>query len=477
MEEEQNTPPNDVEVWEMTPSATPLVDIPEASKEDAAKSLKDLYEELKSAPKYLRPSQFAKPYNEAKQRFDRTDYAFVLREVGRIRSTLKNMKQEYHDLALKIMRVRDQIQGSQKAGLTMDYDALLKMLDKCVNVLKLGKLDSGSRLIEKFVVTFDQQLEGSIGPVKQQAFEKLNGINVMIQEAKQEGLDTELEEHQLSKMLESVKVAQTMEDVKAVLDQTDAVTELLEFSKSEQKLKDELPKQASQRIQAVRASLFDMTKANMDVENIIELYDECSEMFSAAQSEEDFNNLNVKLEELETLVDTNKTFLEQIAKERALLTAELLDMRERVQELTYLGYIVASMSNRLDKMEKKLNTTATEGVLKETERSISNLKNELDSIMEQEIDEFNLKMRLLMDFEVLGDLCDQLPEPIDKVEDFIMEFSMMFAEAPSTETYMSMNESMGISLRLVKQGLGMEIEEEEGTLPEDDTPIELEQLE
>jgi chromosome segregation ATPase len=201
------------------------------------------------------------------------------------------------------------------------------------------------------------------------------------------------------------------------------------------------------------------------------------EMFENAKTEQDFEALNKQLDALDEVMADKKKILDQISSEKKVLSAEVDELRERLQELTYLGYIVASLSNRLDKIEKKLNIESTEGVLRETERMLYNMSNELDSINAQDIDEFNLKMRLLMDFEVLSDLVEKLEEPIDKVEDFIMEFSMMFAEAPDNDTYMAMNESMGISLRLVKQALGMDVEEEEATMPEEEEMPDMEQVE
>jgi hypothetical protein len=474
---------DDVEVWVFEEAgATQILEAEapagaQATKEDAVNALKDLYEDIRNAPNYLNLSPLVKRYNMVRQRHNQAHYGFVLRECDKIKDALEQMKQAHNDMALEIIRIQEHIQQFQKDGLQMDYDSLFAMLDKCLNVLKKGKLASGKRLVEKFMVTFEQQRTSSLAPVKQNALQKLQNVNMLIQDAKSDGTDTELEEHQVGKLAEAVKVATSLAEIRSAVEQSENITELLEFSKSEQMVSDELPKETGERMQVLRAQLFEFTKTKMDIQEMVATYEEVSDMFTEAKEEDDFIELNLKLDELEEMMNERRSFLDQLVNAKKVIRADIEEMGERLQELTYMGYLVASMRNRLEKAEKRLDLDTSETVMKETERLISNLKNELDSVMAQDVNEFNLKMRLLMDFEVLSDLNDQLDQPVEQVEEFLMEFSMMFAEAQSNEVYKDMNESMGYSLKLIKQALGMEVDQETTPLPEKEQRLaELEEL-
>ena len=469
---------DDVEVWVFEEAgSTPLfeAEVPaeaQASKQDAVGALKDLYEDIKNAPNYLNLSPLVKRYNMVRQKHNQQQYNIVLLECNKIKAALEQMKEAHNDMALQIIRIQEHIQQFQKDGLKMDYDNLFAMLDKCLNVLKKGKLASGKRLVEKFLLSFQQQRDASLAPVKQNALQQLENVNLLVQDAKSEGTDTELEEHQIGKLMEAVNAATNLGEIRSSLEQSRNISELLEFSKSEQKVSDELPKETGERMQALRAELFEFTKTKMDIQPMVELYEEVSDMFTEAKEEDDFINLNLELDKLEEMMNEKRSFLDQLTNAKKVLRADMVEMEERLQELTYMGYLVASLRNRLEKADKKLALESSETVMKETERMVSNLQNELNSIMAQDVNEFNLQMRLLMDFEVLSDLNDRLEQPIEKVEEFLTEFSMMFAEAQDNETFKNMNESMGYSLKLVKQSLGMDIEQDTAPLPESEKRLE-----
>jgi len=153
---------------------------------------------------------------------------------------------------------------------------------------------------------------------------------------------------------------------------------------------------------------------------------------------------------------------------------ELQRRTHKISELTQMGYLMAAMTNKVEKATKKLNTEASQDAIKQTKRFISNFDAELTSIEAQDIEEFNLRIRLLSDFEQLSDLYDKLEDDIDDVMEFLVEFSQFFSEAKGVEDFKEMNNRMRNSLNAVKRELGMPIEEEEDDIPEEEVTIRLE---
>jgi hypothetical protein len=128
---------------------------------------------------------------------------------------------------------------------------------------------------------------------------------------------------------------------------------------------------------------------------------------------------------------------------------------------------MAVMVNRLDKAAEKLNSEATPQMLKTTERFISNIDAEIESIRSQDINEFNLKITILQDFELLCALSEELKEEIPEVTDFISMFSLDFTQAQTLDEFKDVSVRMRTNIILVKKQLGM---------PIDDIPVQEEVL-
>lgn len=449
---------DEVEVWEVGGGAPAKIN--QANADEATEALAAVYEAIKTAPKYLRVSNLVHKYNELRQRIEIHDFDYVIAESDRIMYTLEEMKEEYNQLALDMIRIQESLQEYQKQGMDMDYDYLMRMMDKFTAVLKSGQLEAGKRLLTKLKFIYSEQREGILGPAREEAMKDLEQITYLLSEAQKEGLDTTADIKSYGEVKEALKKSESIEQINGLRSQAEAIRQHLEFARKEKRIKDELPLKASARIQDARMELFEFRKNNCDIDNIVTHFDVVMNLYEKASSEQDFFTLNEHLDNLEQLIGQEKTSLEAINKEKEAWNTMFDERREVLKEMTKAGYLMAPLQNRLEKAQAKLSTESTQDVMKQTERFLDNMDNEIDSIQEKEIDFYNFQMRLLMDFEQLSELSEKLEEPMEQIDDFIMEFSMSYATASVVDDFKVLNEKMIASLQMVKLRLGMDIYDE-----------------
>jgi hypothetical protein len=322
-----------VEVWGASapePQKAPQKATPQ-ERAGAVKALSDIYENLNSAPKYLRITQLVQSYNMARNKFEQQDFAYVLTESKRTKEILNKMKDEYNGLALTILQIQDQVQECKSSGLALDYDYMLKMLDKCTNVLKSGELESGSRLINKFARTFEEQREAAIRPARQEIQSNLDSMKVLLEEAKREGLETGRVENRFNEIIRDVPTVNNLSKLQTFKQYCDEIAKHLKATLNERRLKEELPKQTSRNINSARLELYELRKAGMEIDTLEEIFDRCSDMFDTARAPEDFEKITAELERLQTMMAEHRSALEKILEQRKVLEAKLQAKRASVR--------------------------------------------------------------------------------------------------------------------------------------------------
>ena len=110
-------------------------------------------------------------------------------------------------------------------------------------------------------------------------------------------------------------------------------------------------------------AMYELMKLKMEIDELEEVFDEVCELFSRAQQEADFNNINEKLNVLKDMIAKKKDVLVGIMKERKRLN-EMLDERWNIiKDLTQQGYLMAMMRIKVDKAKDDLNNEATEAII------------------------------------------------------------------------------------------------------------------
>jgi hypothetical protein len=442
-----------------------------ASPTDAAKALNEIYEDIKGAPKYLRVSHLIKDYNTARQKYDQQDFNFVVNESVRIKDLLHNMKEDYNNVALQVIKAQETLQEFQGLGFNMDYVTFFKMLDDCQQVLKRGELETATGLFSNFEGMFQQQRQDVLEPVRQDAHRIMQGISQTIEQAQWDNIDTTKAEDRYAEILDAMNKAQSFSEFQSLVEQTEDIKDLLDDARNEKAMKDELPKQISVKIQKARLELINLRKMNMDIESQIDQFDAITSKFTNADDKDEFARIDLDIEKLNGQIEARKQTLQQILDERQNLNVEIQRRTHKISELTQKGYLMAAMTNKVEKATQKLNTEASQDAIKQTKRFISNFDAELTSIEAQDIEEFNLRIRLLSDFEQLSDLYDKLEDDIDDVMEFLVEFSQFFSEAQGVEDFKKMDARMRDSLNAVKKSLGMPIEEVEEVIPQEEVTM------
>ena len=440
---------------------------------EAAKALRAAYHDLSSAPKYLRIAGLAKDYNEVKARFVKEDFAYTSEGSKRISGQIAKMKEDYNALALQIIRIQDQLGECKSAGMQMDYDLFLKMLDKCTNVLKGGDLDSGGRLVSKFVQTFEQQKEAAIGPVRQDALKRMFEVKEAIQGARKGGIDVSKEEARYKEILDELRKAQDRSRLASLSEQAGELKKMLDFTIQQKQVTDSYQQKISAGIQAVRVDLYEVSKLGLDIRDMAETFERVCKLYPEAHDRKDLEEIDAAMEEIGKELATKKAAMSHIITQRNDMNAKFEARNAKVKELTQRGYVIAVLLNRLEKTQRKVLEATTVEALRPYERFLSNFDAEVASIESQDINEFNLRIVLLQDFELLGALSEKMTEEIEEVTEFTMTFSDDFATAQTPEDFKAITSKMDSCLRQVKTKLGMPIEE----APVEEPLMELEPIE
>jgi len=444
--------------------------VTDASPTDAAKALNEIYEDIKNAPKYLRVSHLIKDYNNARQRYDQQDFGSVVNESIRIKDLLHDMKEEYNELTLKVIKAQEQLHEFQNMGFPMDYNNFYTMLDNCGQMLKKGELNGATGIYNDFTAMFEEARSSVLEPVRRDAQRIMEGLSQTIEQAQWDGLETTKAEDRYAEILEALNSAQSFSEFESLVEQTEDIKDLLEDAQNEKKIKAELPKQVSAKIQLARLELINLRKMNMDIDSQIDLFDSITSKFTNADDKEEFTAIGEQIEKLNGQIESKKKSLENIMREREAYNKELQRRQMKIADLTQMGYLMAAMTNKVEKATLKLNSEASQDAIKQTKRFINNFDAELTSIEAQDIEEFNLRIRLLSDFEQLSDLYDKLEDDIDDVMEFLVEFSQFFSEANEIEDFRNMAIRMKDSLNQVKAALGMAVDEDE-EIPEEEVAV------
>ena len=140
---------------------------------------------------------------------------------------------------------------------------------------------------------------------------------------------------------------------------------------------------------------------------------------------------------------------------------------------------MAAQTNKLEKAQTELNNLASVDTIKVAKRFVSNFDAEIESIKSTPMDEFNLKIKLLQDYEKLSTLYDKLEQEEkenDDVMEFLVNFSQYFSEVTDLDGFKGVESRMKTNMDILCSALGISAQESEAQAQDRQARASLEQV-
>ena len=450
-----------------------------ATQIEAAKVLNEMFAEIKNSPKYLNVAPLVKEYNAARGKYYQNDFDSVVATFTNIKETLAKMKEDYNNVSLKVIKAKESLGADAQKGLNMDYATLQGLIEQCTEALSRGDISAASQSANQFEATYTRQKEGFLEPMKMQVRSQLDEAGNLIQGAEWDNVDVSGARDRYGQIAESLRKAQRAEDINAILAQIKDIKDLVEMARNQKLIKDEKPRMLSIKIQAAKTEIIQLRNYNVNIDSLQDVFDNINNMFMNAEEDEEFDRLGAQLEKFNKMIAEKKSNLSGILKSREEVNADFEGRRHVLKDLTSGGYLMAAQTNKLEKAQTELNNLASVDTIKVAKRFVSNFDAEIESIKSTPMDEFNLKIKLLQDYEKLSTLYDKLEQEEkenDDVMEFLVNFSQYFSEVTDLDGFKGVESRMKTNMDMLCSALGISAQESEAQAQDRQARASLEQV-
>jgi hypothetical protein len=389
------------------------------------------------------------------------------------------MKEDYNSISLRLIKAKESLSADAQKGLNMDYATLQNLVEQCTEALSRGDITAGSQYIGEFEAAYNRQKEGFLEPLKMKVRAQLDDAGKVIQAAEWENIDVTGARDRYGQIAEALRKVQKAEDINAIAAQIKDIKDLVDMARAQKSLKDEKPRALSSKIQAAKTEIIQMRSYNVNIDALQDVFDNINNMFTNAEEDEEFDRLGAQLEKLNRMIAEKKANLSGILKSREEVNADLEVRRKTLKDLTSGGYLMAAQTNKLEKAQSELNNQASVDTIKVAKRFVSNFDAEIESIKATPMDEFNLKIKLLQDYEKLSTLYDKMEQEgkeNDDAMEFLVNFSQYFSEVTDLNGFKDLEGRMKTNMDALCTSLGISAQESEAQVQDRQARESLEQV-